>query len=329
MAATIALLTAMIGVLLVAFAWPSVRASLHDVPIVVAGQPDAVERVVSALEQHQPGAYVVTRVESTAAAETAVRDRQAYGAIDVTTGTPRVIVASGASAVVGQALQASASGLLQASGSAGAAHLALLDVAPLPADDPRGAGLAAGSLPLVIGGILAAFLLARMVRGLLQRVVGAVGFAVTGALALGAILQFWFGSLGGDYWANSGAIGLSIAATSLFILGLQSVIGSTGFAIGAALMMLVGNPLAGTSSAPEMLPGWLGNVGQLLPPSASGWLLRSTAFFDGHGAWPHAAVLLLWLAAGCVLCIVGAVRGARADKPVPAPTAIPELDPAR
>jgi hypothetical protein len=159
-----------------------------------------------------------------------------------------------------------------------------------------------------MGGLLAALLLTSLVRGTARRVTGTFAFAVTGGLAVAAILQFWLGSLDGSYWANSGAVALTIAATSLAILGLESLLGYIGFGIGAATMMLVGNPLSGTATAPEMLPGWSGTLGRLLPPGAGGQLLRSTAFFDGHGATHPTTVLATWLTLGMLLCLAGGLR---------------------
>jgi len=76
-----------------------------------------------------------------------------------------------------------------------------------------------------MAGLLAALLLTRLLRGTARRVTGALAFAITGGLAAAAILQFWLGSLNGTYWANSGVIALTIAATSLSILGLQALLG--------------------------------------------------------------------------------------------------------
>ncbi|MFC9294620.1 ABC transporter permease [Streptomyces sp. NPDC057011] len=305
-ARAVALLTVSISLLLTAFAWPSVRSSVHDVPIAVAGPAPAVERITSVLDQRLPDGFTVTEVADTAAAVRLIRDRQVYGAIDLSSGTPQVITASAGSTAVAQTLNGIATGLGQAQGAGTAA--AARDLVPLPADDPRGTGLAAGSLPLVMGGLLAALLLTRLVRDGVRRVTGALAFAVTGGLAVAAILQFWFGSLDGSYWAKCGAIALTIAATSLTILGLESLLGYIGFGLGAAAMMLIGNPLSGTATAPEMLPGWSGTLGQLLPPGAGGRLLRSTAFFDGHGAAHSATVLATWLTLGTVLCLAGALR---------------------
>ncbi|BCJ39416.1 hypothetical protein GCM10010168_63360 [Actinoplanes ianthinogenes] len=309
-AGAVALLTVIISVLLTAFAWPSVRSSVHDVPIAVAGPAAAAQQVVAALDQRAPGGFAITRVDSTVAAEQLIRDREVYGAIDLSTGTPQVITASAGSATIAQTLQSIATGLSQARSGAAPA-VTTRDLVPLPADDPRGAGLSAGALPLVMGGLLAAVLLTNLIKGAARRVAGALAFAVTGGLAMAAILQFWFGSLDGAYLLNAGVIALTVGATSMTLLGLESLLGYAGFALGGVLMMLVGNPFSGATSAPEMLPGWGGALGQLLPPGAGGQLLRSTAFFDGSGAIHPVVVLCSWLVAGVLLCLAGGVRARR------------------
>ncbi|NIK54942.1 ABC transporter permease [Kribbella shirazensis] len=301
-AGAVVLLTVITSVLLSAFAWPSVRSSPHDVPIAVAGPTPAVGQVRTALEERLPGGFDITEVADTAAAERLIRDREVYGAIDLSAGAPRVIVASAASTAVAQTLQSLAAGLGQGQPGTPAA---VRDLAALPADDPRGAGLAAGAMPLVMGGLLAAVLLTRLVRGTGRRVAGALAYAATGGLAVAAILQFWLGSLSGAYLANAAAVALAIAATSLTVLGLEALLGYAGIGIGAVAMMLIGNPLSGTSTAPEMLPGWSGTLGQLLPPGAGGRLLRSTAFFEGRGIAQAVTVLVAWVVLGAVLCLVG------------------------
>src|SRR4051812_45208372 len=246
------MLTALLSVIMVAFAWPATRSSVHDVPLAVAGPPAAVAQVVQQLEAKRPGAFDLRIVGDTATAERLIKDRQVYGAIDLATGRPQLIIASAASPAVAQALQQVAQGLGQASDAA-----TVRDLVPLPVDDPRGAGLAAGSLPLVIGGMAAAGLLTSLIIGAARRGGGAPPVAATGGLALVAILQYWLGSLAGDYWINSGVVALSIAATALAILGLEALLGIGGLVFGAATMMLLGNPLSGLTSAPEMLPsGW-------------------------------------------------------------------------
>ncbi|MFF0431656.1 hypothetical protein ACFYU9_05410 [Streptomyces sp. NPDC004327] len=305
-AGAVALLTVTISLLLTAFAWPSVRSSVHDVPIAVAGPAPAVKQLTAVLDRRLPDGFEVTEVADAAAAEQLIRDRKVYGAIDLSSGTPQVITASAGSTAVAQALNTLAAGLTKPPGAN--TEVTARDLVPLPADDPRGAGLAAAALPLVMGGLLTALLLPRLVRGSAHRIIGAFAFAITGGLAVAAILQFWFGSLDGSYWANSAAVALTVAATSLTVLGLASLLGYAGFGLGAATMVLIGNPLSGTATAPEMLPGWSGTLGQLLPPGAGGRLLRSTSFFNGHDATHPATVLTAWLTLGTVLYVAGSLR---------------------
>lgn len=302
-ARAIALLTVITSVLLTVFAWPSARSSVHDVPIALAGPAPAVAQARTVLDQRLPGGFDVIEVADTATAEQLVRDRRAFGAIDLSSGFPQVIIASAASTAVAQTLQATAASIGRAGTGA-----PVRDLAALPADDLRGAGLAAGTLPLAMGGLLAAVLLVKLVRGGLRRFVGAFGFAVTGGLAAAAILQCWLGSLSGSYPANAGAIVLTIAAIASTVLGLESLLGSLGIGIGAIAVMLIGNAFSGTATAPEMLPGRSGALGQLLPPGAGGRLLRSTAFFDGRGGEHAVIVLVVWIMLGAALCLAGALR---------------------
>ncbi|MFG2100969.1 hypothetical protein ACGFJ5_10240 [Micromonospora echinaurantiaca] len=88
-AQAVALLTVAVSVLLVAFAWPSARSSVHDVPIAVAGPPPAVRQISAMLDERLPDAFEVTEVADTAAAEQLIRDREVYGAIDVSSGVPQ------------------------------------------------------------------------------------------------------------------------------------------------------------------------------------------------------------------------------------------------
>ncbi|NEA33874.1 hypothetical protein [Streptomyces sp. SID13031] len=304
-AVVVVLLTAVLTVLLIAFAWPAARSAPRDVPLAVAGPAQAVAQVQSSLEKAMPGGFEITAVSDRAAAVKAIEDRDVYGAIVLDPQAPEVLTASAGGPAVSQILT-QLSGKLAAENPG--AQVKVTDVVPLPADDPRGAGLAGGALPLVLGGILAAALLTQLVKGGARRMAGAITFAVTGALALAAVLQFWFGSLEGNYFANASVIGLSIAAISLTLLGLEWLLGTVGLGLGSAVMMLLGNPLSGMTSAPEMLPSGWGALGQLLPPGAAGTALRSVSFFDGAGAGRPFLVLGCWIALGVVLCGLGAMR---------------------
>jgi hypothetical protein len=231
-----------------------------------------------------------------------IKDRDAYGAIVLDAAQPEVLTASAGGPAVAQILTQLAAKMSPESPAK------VTDIVPLPKDDPRGAGLAAGALPLVLGGIIAAGALTQLVRSGARRMIGAITFAITGGLALAAVLQYWLGSFEGSYLGNAGVIAMSIAAISLTLLGLEWLLGTAGLALGGAVMMLLGNPLSGMTSAPEMLPNGWGGLGQLLPPGAAGTALRSVSFFDGAGAARPLVVLGCWLVVGLLLCGLGAVR---------------------
>ncbi|GAA2828030.1 hypothetical protein [Kribbella solani] len=298
--AVVTLLTAVLTVLLIAFAWPSARSEPRDVPLAVAGPAPAVAQVKAALDQAMPGGFELTAVPDRAAAVQRIKDRDAYGAIVLDAAQPEVLTASAGGPAVAQVLTQLA-GRMQTPAK-------VTDLVPLPKDDPRGAGLAAGALPLVLGGILAAAALTKLVRSGPKRMIGAITFAVTGGLALAAVLQYWLGSFEGSYLGNAGVIAMSIAAISLTLLGLEWLLGTPGLALGGAVMMLLGNPLSGMTSAPEMLPSGWGALGQLLPPGAAGTALRSVSFFDGAGAGRPLVVLTCWLLVGLLCCGLGALR---------------------
>jgi hypothetical protein len=301
--AVITLLTAVLTVFLIAFAWPSARSGPRDLPIAVSGPAPAVAQVEASLGQASPGGFEITAVADRQAAVQRIEDRDAYGAIVLDAAQPEVLTASAGSPAVAQVLTQLAGRIHPGSPAK------VTDIVPLPKDDPRGAGLAAGALPLVLGGIIAAAALTQLVRAGAKRMIGALTFAATGGLALAAVLQYWLGSFEGSYLGNAGVIAMSIAAISLTLLGLEWLLGTPGLALGGAVMMLLGNPLSGMTSAPEMLPGGWSTLGQFLPPGAAGTALRSVSFFDGAGAARPLVVLACWLLLGLLLCGVGALRG--------------------
>ncbi|MGY1637495.1 hypothetical protein ACI78V_12670 [Geodermatophilus sp. SYSU D00742] len=299
--ALVALFAVLLAVLLTAFAWPAVRSQPRDVPVAVAGPAAATGRLTDALTARVPGALDVRVVDDEAAALEAIRDREVYGAVVVGAGGPRVLVASAAGPAVAQALQQVAAGLGAATGAA----VPVEDVVPAPEADPRGAGLAAGALPLAVGGIATAALTSRSLSRTRPRIAAALGMAIAGGMVTATVLGTWLGSLSGGWWTVTGIVALGIAATALVLLGLQTLAGTPGFALGAATVVLLGNPLSGLASAPELLPTGWGTLGQLLPPGATGSLLRSVSWFDGAGAAAPLLVLTGWAVAGLVLLAAG------------------------
>jgi hypothetical protein len=311
-------LTALLALLVVAFAWPATQLAPRSLPIVVAGPAEATAQVTAALGQAAPGGFAVTPVADEAAARTAIENREAYGAV-VVGPTPTVLTASAASPVVAQLMTQLATTLASRQPGATPPAVKVVDVVPSPAADPRGVGLAALALPLVLGGLVVGAAMARAVSGVGRRVVGVILTASFAGLALTAIAHTWLGVLDGSWWAEAGVIALGIAAVGLTLVGLDALFGLVGLGLGAAVIMLIGNPFSGMTSAPEMLPTGWATLGQWLPPGATGTLLRSVTFFDGAGGMTALWILLGWVALGLLLAALGARRVARHEAVAVAP----------
>lgn len=303
-AGLVLVLTAALAVLAVAFALPAAKSRPHDIPIGIAGPQAATGQVARALEQRAPGAFDVTYYPGEQALREAIRDRQVYGGVSFGP-EPTVFTATGASPVVAQLLGQIGAGLAQQTGHA----LPTEDLAPPTAQDPRGAGLAAAALPITLAGILPAIALVLLVPGARwTALTAAVGFAGLMGLTVALLLRYVLGSIEDNLWGVAAGLALGVLAALLVMLGLGTMFGKVGLATGAALALLVGNPLSGLTSAPEMLPGGWGTVGQLLPQGATATLLRSTAYFAGSGAAMAIAVLTCWAMAGLVLLLAAGLR---------------------
>lgn len=311
----VVLITAALALIAVAFALPAVKSAPRDVPIGAAGPQAASGPTAAMLERAGQDAFAVTFYPSHAALVQAIRDRDVYGglALPPAPGEPATLmIATGASPAV--------AGLLTQFGQQLSARTGMPvqveDLAPPTAGDPRGAGLAASALPLTLAGLLPAVALvlaAPRAHGIQFGAALASAALSGGTIAL--LLRYVFGSVTADVWGVAAGLTLGIAAALLFLLGLGALFGRAGLAVGALLALLVGNPLSGLTSAPEMLPAGWGLLGQLLPQGATATMLRSTAFFGGSGATAAAAVLVCWALAGSALLGVAALRHRKLPTP--------------
>jgi hypothetical protein len=298
-------LVAVLALVAIAFALPAAKSKPHDVPIGAAGPQVANGQVAELLEQHTPGAFAITYYPGEAALRDAIRDRHVYGGISFGPDGRELLVATGASPTVAQLLTQLGSGIALQTG----APLRTEDVAPPPAGDPRGTGLAAAALPITLAGFLPAVALTLLVRrDVWTRVAATAVFSGLAGVTIAAVLRYALGSIEQNFWGVAGGLTLGALAAGLTVLGLGSLFGRVGLVVGALLVLLVGNPLSGLNSAPEMLPGGWGEFGQFLPQGANATLLRSTAFFDGAGAATAIVVLACWAVVGSLVIVIAVQR---------------------
>jgi hypothetical protein len=308
----VAVLTVTIALVAIAFALPAARTAPHAVPIGAAGPQSASGQVAATLQKQAPGAFAITYYPGEAALRDAIRNRDVYGGIAFGPDGPRLLTATGASPMVAQMLTQIGTGIAAKTG----VPLATEDLAPPTVDDPRGAGLAASALPITLAGLLPAIaLVLALKREVWTRFSAVVVFAGLAGVSIAALLRFVLGSIDANFWGVAGGLSLGILAAGLTILGLGSLFGRIGLGLGAVAALLIGNPLSGLTSAPEMLPTGWGQLGQWLPQGATATLLRSTAFFEGAGGALPIVVLTCWSLLGFALVVAAALtierRGTR------------------
>jgi len=300
---------------IMAFAWPSGRLQPRDLPVGIVGATPATQQVVAGLAKARPDGFDFHLYASAASARAAIHHRDVYGAIVMDPRGITVLEASAASNTVAQLLtgvgdQVATSETRQAAaagGTSAALRATIVDVVPSSKDDPRGAVMSSALLPLTICSIIIASAVAVLVavKPAWRQLVALTSVAAVAGAGVYLIAQTWLGALPHQPWQSWGSITLTMLAISSATAGLCALIGTAGLALSAGLMVFVGNPFSGATSAPELLPDAVHHLGQWLPPGAGANLLRSSAYFDGNGAAGPLTVILLWIAFGLGAVVVG------------------------
>lgn len=279
--------SAILAVVVLAFLWPSVTSTVHNVPVAVVGDNPALTSQLS-------DTFDITTVADRGAAVAAIESREAYGAV-VLGETPEVLTASANGAVVSQMFTSVASRL----------NTTATDVVPLASTDARGAGLSAMSFPLVIGGIAGGVIISMLVTGVWRRLLTTALYGVGAGAVIVAITQGWFGILQGAVLPNIAAATMAVLAVSALIVGLTSIIGPAGIGVGAILTMFVGNQISGAVQPWQFLPEPWGVVGQFFAPGAGSTLMRNLSYFPEASTAQAWWVLAAWIAAGVAFMALG------------------------
>ena len=188
-----------------------------------------------------------------------------------------------------------------------AAPVSVVDVVPISGNDPRGLVLSSSLLPLTICSIIMAAAVALLLRfrPAWRQILSLLVVSATAGLGAILITEGFLGALPHDNGTSWAALALTVLAVSAPTAGLIALVGPSGLGLGAALMIFIGNPFSGATSAPQLLPTAVSYIGQCLPPGAGASLLRSTAYFGGHGADGHLAVLIVWAVLGLAAIVAG------------------------
>ncbi|HXT94575.1 MAG TPA: hypothetical protein VN714_35530 [Trebonia sp.] len=278
----------------------------HQLPVAVVGTPRETAALQSRLSG--TGAFAVRLEPTLAAAQGAIRRQEVYGALLPTSHPATLLVASAASPLVAQVLTKAFTAAAQQSDS----QLAITDVAPLPADDPRGTVGPYLVLGLLIGGYVGAMVIGRLigmrspsVRHLGLRLAVLACYAAVAAAAGVVLVGPVLGVLHGNALAIFATGGLVAFAVGCFTSALQTLLGLVGTLLSVITLVLIGNPAAGGGQIPSamMSPAW-GWLAHVLPNPAGMAAIRGIEFFGGNGTGQAFAVLSVYAAAGIVVMLV-------------------------
>jgi hypothetical protein len=185
----------------------------------------------------------------------------------------------------------------------------VIDIRPLPANDPNGITPFYLALGIVVANFVGAMFFAlvfgfKPVRGRLWwRILGFGAMAL--ALGLGEVgMVNLIGPLRGHYLSLV-LVGLLLGTTVATItVAVQSSLGILGGGVAILLFVVLGNPASGGPAATQLLPGFWRTIGSDLPTGAGTDLVRNVVYFDANAITRPVLVLFAWLAGALALAAV-------------------------
>ncbi|WP_018351696.1 hypothetical protein [Longispora albida] len=292
-----------------------------NVPVGVIKGDAPAHQLLATLRQRSDALQAV-EYSSADAASSALEKRRVYAVLTFTTSED----APGAGLTVATAGGPSAvlviTETLTTAADAASIPLTVTDVAPLDDEDPHGLSPFYLVVGWVVGGYLAATVLA-LSTGTVPRNFERAAMRL-GALALFSALAGFAGALivthGLHIWPDhllgltvTGA--LTVFASAAAASALSGWLGMTGTGVAIFLFVILGNPGSGGIYAPELLPRVFRGLHNWVLPGLGTDLARSVAYFDGKGPGRAVTGLVLYAAAGVIgLLLATTVLGKRGNR---------------
>lgn len=223
-----------------------------------------------------------------------------------------LLVAQAASSFVAALLEQT----FQAAALAQGQRLTVRDLAPLPPSDSTGATSVSAILSLIIVGILGTsmiYLVTRK-RTLAVRLTALVILAAGAGVLTALVTNVVVGAFSGRFLVVWGVATLFILALVMPIAAFQVLLGLPGTGVGLLVFVVVGDPAAGGSTAPQLLPNPWRDISQGLPPGAAVTAMRDVVYFHGYGA----SGALITLGTYAIVGVIAALTLNRLRPPVTA-----------
>jgi hypothetical protein len=183
-------------------------------------------------------------------------------------------------------------------------HVQQYEPKALPPKDPFGIVPSIMLIPLLIGGYMAASLLATATGAAAARWRGVIlaGYALAAGMLVNLIVAPWLGGYPTDrFWIVWPILALIIYAVAMVAAVLGRLLGPAGTLVTVIIIILFGNPSKGGANGVPYLPGFWRDIGPYLPPRNGYILLHNTIYFNGNGTTQALIVLLIYAVAFAVI----------------------------
>jgi hypothetical protein len=296
-------------VMLIGLIGPAIKnPSPHDIPIgIVSGGGGGQFAFAS-----NGSPFEVTTYDTERAARDAIDSRDIDGALVLGPSGPRLIVAGAAGDTVTGVITGAFTQILQQQGQKQGQTLQVEVVHPFAPGDSHGL-----ILFFVVLAILVSALIANAIAGLgraggfASRLLIVLVFAAVAAPVAMGVATWIAGDYGSGFWTATALVALGSAAVGSVVAGAARLLGRPGVALAALIAVLLDLVCSGGPIGSQLLPD---AYRQLAPGMPAGQLysaIRGALYFDGAGLSAPITVLVLWLAAGVVLLLLGEVVARR------------------
>ncbi|GAA0536901.1 hypothetical protein GCM10010172_17830 [Paractinoplanes ferrugineus] len=303
------------------------KAQPHQLPVGLVSPAAKREAVVALLSENDY--FKVTDYATADDLTLAIKRRDVYGGVDITSSKPHLYVAGAAGTAAAGLLRSTYTAVVQQQTAAILAEYAksgdtmkvsaatdlntppaVTDVVPLPGDDVNGVSLGFLTQALALGGTIASMGLGRLIpraRRSWRRGIAHVSILILYAIGSAAVILWsmtWFGvgetADRGEMLGIFSLISLAITASTA---GAVALFGPAGALIGAMYFTL-GTVISGASILPEFLPAFGRTVGENLPTGAGVQAVRDDLYFPAAEIRQHLIVLGLYAGIGSFVVLI-------------------------